>query len=96
MKAAADSTAVPVVMAGVDDRAALAGVLDSEAADVPEAIADRGPDLAPAPGAPEVLVDPAAPAQALPDFAGIRPRPRPEAADAAPAGMTAVTHRPNR
>lgn len=95
MKAAADSTAVPGAMEAADAPAS-AGAPRLEGADVPEAIADRGPDLAPAPVAPEVLVDPAAPAQALPDFAGIRPRPRPEAADAAPAGMTAGTPHPNR
>lgn len=85
MKADADSTAVPVAMAVADARV-LAGAPHSEGVDVPEVIADPGPDS----GRAEVdRVDPV-----LLDSAGIPRRPRRGAA-ADPAGMIAVTDRPN-
>lgn len=87
MKADAGSTVVPVAMAVADARV-LAGALHSEGVDVPEAIADPGPDSGRAEGALAVPVDRAAPVPL--DSAGIPPRHR-LAADAAPAGMTVVT-----
>lgn len=94
MKADADSTVVPVAMEA-EDAPASAGAPRLEVADVPAAIAEPGLDLALAGVAPEALVARGAPVLALPDFVGTRPKLLPEAADAAPAGMTVGTALPN-